>query len=353
MWIISLPFALFFYAGFAEFSFPLAYSATLNFLLLSGIWVATVFISTLKNYGAITSTFLVGILVSYSATLWLAEDSTPSDLILAFSTGPLFIFCSLLANIMSEYPKLLKFPCHATAYFRTYWDIALGGFFYSLAIWVDKWIMWFSPEASHAIPHLPSYPTYNTALFISYLSVVPAMALFMYDLETEFFDIYVKFYRDIQDHANLRKIQQNYLGIMRAVASSCRNILVLQAAICLLSLTMAPKIFELLHLPYLQLSMFRYGLLGASFQLFTLLLTIFLAYFEFRRQTMWVFFIFFISNTLFTLLTLRLGFPFYGTGYFLSTVLTFGVAAFVTEKKMQNLLYHSFVTNNDAILRSR
>ncbi len=55
------------------------------------------------------------------------------------------------------------------------------------------------------------------------------------------------------------------------------------------------------------------------------------------------------SNTTFSLVTMELGLPFYGYGYFLATVVTFLAAALIAIHCISTLPYHTFVRNNSAV----
>jgi len=95
-------------------------------------------------------------------------------------------------------------------YFIRYWEIGLSGLIYNMAIWSDKWIMWFAPEADVPASRLITFSNYDSAMFLAYLTVIPSMAMFILSVETNFYEHYVKFYRDIQQMATYRQIQENW-----------------------------------------------------------------------------------------------------------------------------------------------
>ena len=59
-----------------------------------------------------------------------------------------------------------------------------------------------------------------------------------------------------------------------------------------------------------------------------------------------------LTNGTFTFLSLRLGFPFYGYGYFLSALIGFGCSFMAVGRLSSHLPYHTFVTMNTSISRS-
>jgi polysaccharide biosynthesis protein PelG len=96
-----------------------------------------------------------------------------------------------------------------------------------------------------------------------------------------------------------------------------RNFVVLQGSICFAGILVAPQLLGSLGISFLQLGIFRLGLLGALFHSGFLFLMIVLTYFDLRRVTLTIAGLFLLTNSLFTLVTLKLGYAYYGHGYFL------------------------------------
>lgn len=349
----QLPIAASFYFFVAELPPLLTVSAIINFMLVTSIWLISVFLSALKNYKAITVAFLAGLLLSVLASIQLAGTFGASGVLNGFSIGLAFILASLTASVLAEYPYPTKNLFAFMGYFRKYWEIALGGFVFNVGAWIDKWIMWFSPEAEHTSSNLVIYPHYDSATFLAYLTIVPAMALFVFNVETAFYERYLRFYRDIDEKAALDRIDQNHRSILRVFLASARNILVLQASITFVVILLAPHIFDMLNMNYVQLGMFRYGVLGALFHVMTIFLVILLSYFDNRIDALKVQFTFMIANGLFTWIAMRFGFDYYGYGYYLAGLVSFLTGAVIFAIYVNRLPYHTFITRNTAIVKLR
>jgi len=345
----ALPIVAAFYLYFTNMEIELALFSIVNFILIAGIWQASIFISALKQYTGVTFSFVLGMILAVLAAVCLSDVFSENGMLVGFNLGLSFIFASLVALIFAEYPKRCTFLFRVIPYFRKYWELALGGLAYSLGIWVDKWIMWFAPEALTLSNGMIMYPHYDSAMFVAYLTVVPAMAMFLINQETSFFEHYVKFYRDIQQHANFDKIEENHRNMMKSVFFSAQNLILLQGSICFLAILAAPKIINLLGMNYIQLGIFRYGVLGAMFQVFTVFITITISYFDHRRALCAIQILFLVSNVSLTYITRYMGFNYYGYGYFLSTLITFIVAAVIAERYLRKLPYYAFVVNNTSI----
>jgi uncharacterized membrane protein len=349
LWAIELVIAGGFYFLYAQLGFPLALSATVNFLLLSAVWLIGIFVSALRNYRLITRAFLIGMTATVGVSLALAGSYGTTGILNGFSFGLSLIVALLLGNVMAEYPYPVRRPFAFLPYFRSYWEIALSGFVYNTAIWADKWIMWFAPEATRMSNHLLIYPLYDSTMFIAYLTTVPAMALFLFSTETRFFETYMRFYRDIEQKASFAKIQKNHHAIMHAIFGSAGQFFVLQGSIAFLSMLMAPEIISLLKGNYLQVGMLRYGLLGAFFQILTLFLIVLLTYFDNRKACLVIQTVFLVTNVLFTWISIKAGFSYYGFGYFLATFFTFLVAGFMMTRHVVRLPFHTFITSNASV----
>ena len=349
MYVILFPLAILFYIGYAEFDFATAIAAIINVMLISTIWLAGVFLSALKDFKSVTIAFAVGMAIAAITSLIMAERNTAIGLLNGFSIGLAFILAIIFNRIFSEYNYKLANVFQFLSHFRKYWEIALGGLIYNAAIWIDKWIMWFSPEATTMKSGLPLYPHYDSAMFYAYLTIIPSMALFIFNIETGFYKHYRKFYDDIKDRATYNKIEHNMKNILRSIVGGSRSFLFLQGTICIMAMMMAPKIFEIFSLSYLQISIFRFGVLGAFFHVMALFILILLAYFDLRKIVLLLQVFFLISNGVFTWALLPLGFEYYGFGYFMSAMLTFVISALVAAKYISNLPFHTFITTNTSV----
>jgi len=344
----EMPVVFWFYIFYVDLPDILAFSAIINFTLINIIWISSVFLTALRTYRVITFSFIAGLGISFMvATSWSRFGSL--GIVSGFNVGLVFIVSMLFACILSEYLYKIYRPFRFLRYFIKYWDLALAGLLYNLANWVDKWVMWSVPEAEINSSGFISYPNYDSAMFLAYLSIIPAMAFFLFSIETGFFEKYVTFYRDIQRGATYNRIKNNQLEIIKNILFSAKNFLIVQLSISVTVILVAGHIFEYFGINYLQIGMFRYGVLGSFFQILALFISILFFYFDARKQALIIYLVFFISNFSLTLLFSNMGFSYYGYGYFLSCVLTFLVSSVMIASYLNNLIYHSFISNNQAV----
>jgi uncharacterized membrane protein len=323
--------------------------AILNFMLVSGIWVVSVFLTAVKNYRGVALAFLGGMSAGTIAASLLAPGWGAAGMLCGFNAGLAIIFFTLIARVFAEYPARAERPFLFLPLFRRYWDLALGAVAFNAAVWADKWIMWFAPERERLRSGLVSCPDYDGAMFLAYLSIVPALAAFLLTIETGFFEKYARFYDDIRRHSPYSKIEDNHRELIQSFVDGSRNFLVLQGSISTVAILTAPQLFEWLGVNFRQLGIFRFGILGAFFHAGFLFLSIILSYFDQRRTLLALSVLFLGANCLFTLLSLRLGFAFYGYGYFLSALVAFGCAFTATARFITRLPYETFVRSNSSV----
>ncbi|MBT6117901.1 MAG: exopolysaccharide Pel transporter PelG [Rhodospirillaceae bacterium] len=342
---IVLPF----YLLYVDLPPVLLLASIVNYFVIAGIWLVAIYLTALKDFNAITRSFAAGMLAGAVGAVWLAFDLGALGMMIGFTGGLALIFFALIARIFAEYPYRFRRPFAFLAYYRTYWELAASGFVYNLAIWADKWLMWTAPERDISPSGLVTYPDYDSAMFLAYLTVVPSLAAFVLQVETSFFERYLAFYRDIQHHANFRRIARNQREIVVTILHSGRNLLILQGCITFVVIAMAPNLFAVLGLNFRQIGMFRIGVLGSFFQVLVLSLSVIVAYFDLRKVTLAIFLVMLMTNIGFTLITLELGFPYYGYGNFFSNLVTFLFAAFAAAHYLNQLPYLTFVRNNASV----
>lgn len=347
---ITLPLISLFYVGFTTLSLGTAYMATVNFALLSGVWIASLYISALKDYKSVTMSFMIGLLTSVVLTMFFYNRNTAFNMLMGFNTGIAVTFTSFVALVYVEYPPVIEGLKGSLFAYRKYVRVGLGGLLYSVAVWIDKWIMWFSPDAYTYSSGITTCPLYDSAMFFAYISVIPSMALFMLAYETAFFEDFVNYYQGIINHNNLGQIENNYNKLIYSVGLHARNTIIVQGMITGSLFVLTPLILEYIPgLSTLQIGIFRFGLIGAALQTFTLFMTILLYYFDERVKPLIINGVYLVLNGVLTFVFMRWGLAFYGMGFFLANILTFVFAAYTVGKYMESLTYHSFITNNPSI----
>ncbi|WPZ33491.1 exopolysaccharide Pel transporter PelG [Thalassobaculum sp. OXR-137] len=346
----GLLLAAWFYLVVCTIPIPLALLALANYAVISAIWVAGLFLSALKAYVRVTVSFGLGMAGSVALTYLVGAAYGPIGALAAFSGGLALTMLVLMATVLAEYRYPMTRPVNLLRYFRDYWELALGGLVYNLAIWIDKWVLWATLDDTSVVGGaLVTAPLYDGAMFLAYLTIVPALAIFTVAVETRFFEDYQRFYRQIGDHSTLEAILENQRGVERSATDGLRSVMVIQIVISVLVIFFAPTILDAAGGASRQIGMFRFGVLGALFHVLMLFCGILLMYFDARRPALTLNIVFLATNGAFTWATSELGFPYLGYGYFASTLVCFALGVVLLFNVLRHLPYYTFVRNNPSV----
>lgn len=346
--MVQAPIAGGFYFGYIDLPLPTQIQALVSYFLIASLWIVGVYLTALKAYIAVSTTFAVGLALAFGLSLVGAQVGSLDGMLMGFNAGLAVILFALIARTFAEYPYPPRRIFAWVVHFRGYWSLAVSGLLYNLAMWIDKWVMWFAPERNTLPSGFIHYGIYDGAMFFAYLAIVPSMATFVLNLETGFYERYMRFYRDIQRYATLDRILANHRGILAELLSGFRNLIVFQATVSLLCIAFATEIFNLFGINYLWLGIFRFGVLGAFFHTLFLVLTIVLTYFDLRSRVLALNVILLVTNFGFTVVSMHAGFADYGYGYFAAALFSFLVGALITFRELFRVPYHAFVSHHSA-----
>ncbi|MBI2941082.1 MAG: exopolysaccharide Pel transporter PelG [Chloroflexi bacterium] len=327
--------------------FPLFFklSAGALYLAISGIWVSMIFLSAARDYLSIVVAFVVGYLVSFGAALPLGVEYGLLGQMAGFTAGQMFTFCVLVSRVFAEFDSDALTPSP-----RRGWGVSFAGFSYlrrypslvaiavlfNVGIWADKALFWFAPDGLLVGRIYRLFPPYDSAMLLSYLTVVPAMTVFLVDLETSFYHPYRAFYDAIAEKKTLSEIQAAKARMVDVLKANLGRLVKVQAYVAAMTLLFSQPLFALLTLPESQLHIFRLGVLANGVQAFALVLMLLLLYLDMRGSVVIVAAVFLVGNTLGTLATLQLGWAFYGAGYLAGAL----VAALIALAALDNRLTH-------------
>jgi uncharacterized membrane protein len=331
-----------FYATMPPFETILS---VINFSLLSEIWILMLYLGCVRNFRAITRSWILGIVLVIALAIYWGKMYGATGMLMGFNVGIIFILFSMKAHVLVEYDYPFRRAKEFGFYFKNYKGLFWSGFLLFGGMWIDKVLMWFAPEATLHLNNLKTYPIYDGAMLFSYLTIIPVLALFIFSLETNFYDSYIKYIQHIERNAPLALIEEEKQNIFAKIVENGRSFLVLQGSISLIFIVFAPTFFNWIGVDFLQLNIFRLGTLGAFFGSLNLCIVIIFSYFDSQNNMMIVTSTMFLSVIALTLLTLHLGFAFYGYGYCLSMILTFFIAGTRLVHFLNRLTFHIFITN--------
>lgn len=317
-----------------------------NFIILSGLWIALIFLSGMKAYRLIVWTLVrgysLGILVALLASPWKL-----SGLLLGVLVGHSYLFFSFLHHIVREYPgrSLLKFDFLQSR--RSFYSLFAVGTLYYLAVWVDKFIFWFVPYTSEAvIGPLRASIIYDLPIFLAYLFILPGMAVFLVTMEADFSEQHERFYRAVREGDTLMHIEYRRDRMVYAARQGIYEIFKVQGLTVVLCLLLGRDLLHWVGISPLYIHLFYIDVVAVSVQVLLMAILNVLFYLDARREVLTITACFFITNLIFTFTTLHLGAETFGYGFAVSVTLSAFLSLFILSRKFNRLEYETFMLQN-------
>lgn len=312
-------------------------------VILSTIWIVVIVLSGLKAYREILLAFLLG----YGITVLVAMELGAfglEGLLSGFILGHSILLFILLVVVFNSYSssKLISFDFLRRN--QIFPSLAITGLLYNLAIWADKFIFWFNPQTSAVIiSPLRGSELYDLPIFLAYLSIIPGMAVFLLRMETDFVEQYKKFYDAINEGASLKIILQIYEEMIITIRRGFIEIFKVQGMTIIILLALGDKLLAWVGISPFYKVLLNIDLVAVGIQVLLLAVLNLMFYFDYRKDALYLCLLFAISNIAFTLLSQYLGPAFYGYGFAMSVLLTTLVGIVMVSKRLNRLVYETFM----------
>ncbi len=320
----------------------LAFLSVLIYMVVSMIWLIMIFLTALRDYKAITMAYVAGTAATILASLSLGKAFGLEGYFTGYLIGHLLIVILLSMRIFIEFRSKRIFDWEMFLFLARNKRLVLTGVLYNLAIWIDKMVFWASERSISISSFLRSFPEYDSAVFFAYLTIIPALSLFLIHVETDFYRKYRMFYAQILDKGSYAAIGQAKNQMAQSLRNNIVYLLTFQGMITLLAVTFAPELAVILRLKSMTIPIFRITTLGAFLHSMLIIVIIVILYFDFQGLALGVSALFLATNWLFTLFTTALEVPFLGYGYFLSCLVSLIVAFYLLDFRLRRLEYLTF-----------
>jgi len=320
------------------------------FMTINVIWVMFLFLSAAKYYQAVAYSFLLGGLISVGSVYAISRlmvNPSSLELLLGFTVGMIVTLFGLFFAMLRTFP--LRYAVKEFSYFKyfdRYPDLFAIGVLYVLGIWVTNFIIWFGEGRVIIADSFLFNPYYDTAIFWSYLTIIPTQLLFIVAVETRFYERYRTFYGLINYGGALHQIEKAKQTMTSVLKNELIRLARSQGVVTLFAILMAGVFVGWIGVPDEIGQIFRMTTLAAFANAMILILTLLLLYFEDRRGALFVNISFFTLNALFTLLLLPRGIDWYGVGFAVSTTITFFLAGLRLIYYMGKVDYYVFAASN-------
>ncbi len=252
----------------AAFPVPAATAAAQAAFLgaLGWIWLGMAFLTAVRRVVLVTAVFAAGLAASVVTALLLARVAGTAGLLWGMAAGHVFIAAFLGARLRAEFPSERAFDAGFLRTAREHpWLPALG-VAQAAALWVDKAVFWASPWGIGTPSGLRVCPVYDNAVYLAYLSIVPALALLFIRVEITLAGRCRSFFDTIRRGGGLEELRARRTALLRAFRGSLWRIVRLQGPLTILVILLGPRTLEAVGLDGIQYYVFRMACLGAFLQ---------------------------------------------------------------------------------------
>ncbi|MDR3392773.1 MAG: exopolysaccharide Pel transporter PelG [Sulfuriferula sp.] len=314
-----------------------------NFVVLCNIWIATIFLSGMKNYKAIVVLYAVGYSIAVVAALVLRMFGL-NGLLIGILLGHFTLFSGMMLLIIRTYPSDHFIEFDFLRKKRMFVSLIWTGFFFNLGIWIDKYIFWYTPSTGQpVIGAFHASLIYDLPIFLAYLSIIPGMAVFLVRMETDFVEYYQKFYDAVRDGGTLDYIEEMRDEMVETARQGIFEIIKIQAMAVLIVFVAAPTVLELIGISQYYISLLYVDVVAAGLQVVFLGVMNVLFYLDKRVIALVMTALFAGLNLIFSLLSIHLGANWYGYGFAVSLLITVVIGLYWLDRKLSILEYETFM----------
>jgi uncharacterized membrane protein len=339
--VLALPFVAFM---FPQQSVLYRLLFVMGLGVMSAIWIATVFLTGMKHYKEIVLIFFAG----YSVTLVLALLFRPllgmEGLLLGFVIGHYFLLMGMIWLVYKNYHSDIFVAFDIWRPGAMYGSLMATGLLFNLGAWVDKLMFWYyANTGQQIIGPLKASVIYDFPIFLSYLSVIPGMAIFLVRIETDFVEYYLKFYTAVREGSTLDYIERMRNQMVYHVRRGLFDIAKIQTITVLVVFVLGDALLKWIGISPLYLPLLYVLVVGAALQVVLLGILNVLFYLDQRRSVVLLTALLPLANILFTAISLRMGAEWFGYGFTLAMLVTVLVGLWVLNRKLENLEYQTFM----------
>jgi uncharacterized membrane protein len=314
-----------------------------GFVVMSNIWIATIFLSGMKHYLSIVLVFLFGYAITTAVALGF-DNYGLEGLLFGFVFGQTCLLAGLLMLIYRDFPGrvFVSFEVFHKRY--RYPSLMAIGFLYNFGIWIDKLMFWYTPgTGQQVIGPLHASIIYDIPVFLAYLAIIPGMAVFLMRIETDFVEYYDAFYQAVREGATLQRIENTRNAMVDALRTGLFEIIKVQSIAALLLFAVGSALLTVLKISSLYLPLLYIDVVAASLQvLFMGVLNVFF-YLDKRRTVLGLVSAMVLLNMGLTAFTLTRTPAYYGYGFAIALLIVVMASLHLLDRKLDSLEYETYM----------
>lgn len=338
--LVQFILSIFFFL-FADGQYLIKLLIIFCYMATSLIWVVSSFLTIVRDFNSIGWAFGSGGIVAILLSHWLGHPYELAGYLIGYLSGLMVILTVLSTRIFIEFRSVRPIDQSFLRLLRK-GSLVFAGFFYMVGTWIDKFVLWWSPRGIEVTNFFRISPDYDSASFFAILTIIPALAIFLIYVETEFYERYKAYYQAILNRGSLGQVVRARREMVESLQRGLWILVRNQAVITMAVIVFAPQIVHLLHLRETVIPVLRIMSVGSfCLSMFLLLFTL-IAYFDYTKICMGLALFFCVTNGLLTWAFLD-WFPDYlGYGFFLSASLSMAFAYLCLDWGIIRLEHHTF-----------
>lgn len=312
-------------------------------ILLCNLWLVLVFLSGMKEYYRIflTMTVCYGLMVFLS---YFLPSFGLLGLMLIFTLCQAILTFAFLFHVIRGFPAKQMISFDFLDHKKAFYSLMFCGLFYNLGVWLDKFVFWFRDETSHrVIDQFRASYIYDLPIFISYLAIVPGMAVFMLRIETDFAEACLKFYQAVREGGTLHSICFLKDKMVLACKQSIYEVFKVQGMTLALLLIWAEDILKILKIDLAYLHLLYVDLVGVSLQVLVMAILNVMYYLDKRYAALSLTLFMAFGNYYLAHISIDMGPVFYGYGFAITMLVTTLIGLITLDRQFSSLEYQTFM----------
>ncbi|MDR3211904.1 MAG: exopolysaccharide Pel transporter PelG [Planctomycetota bacterium] len=309
---------------------------------LSLVWLCMVFLSAAKGYDTIAWGFFLCNVLGFVLALFGNRFFGLDGLMWGYATGQMALGGWLSLRIYREFPSYAPEEGEVFPFLWGKRALIGVGFLFNFGVWVDKFVIWYSPIGKQLSGWFHCSDIYDTCLYVSYLTVLPAMTMFLIRIETSFYKNYSIYFNAVTCGGDYEAIKLGKKKIGESLELSAARIVKFQGGLSLSLILAAPLLAPYIGIPPDAVPLLRFGFLAALAQAMLQFLLIFFLYFDWQTKALKLAIFFVATNAIFTVLTIIFARDWLGLGYLAACVSSLVFGVFMFNRGMVLLEFETF-----------
>lgn len=233
----------------------------------AALWVGLAALAALRAYAFMLAAFAAGMTFSVAAMFLTARKALSIDLLAAsFTTGLLcFVMLTTGRMIDRDWPYSDALATASQGLWRALRRqrvLILGICFALLAVWVDKWVFWFSPDGVVSEAGFRHFGPYDSVMFVAHLSVLPAFAAMALFHDGALTRAVLDLRQQLSGRAPYNAVQASAGRLTTTIWGGFFRIAFRQGVVAVAAVLLAPTIVRLLDFDLWQFFLLRISLLS-------------------------------------------------------------------------------------------